>query len=108
MNTDKQKDTQVYGGRTAIASDNSLWSINTKSQVPSWNLLMPSGSSDAPSERQRFASVMIRSSLVLYGGQGSGNTPLSDILVVDLCKTGESNHFLSQNSANHHILNEHS
>jgi hypothetical protein len=62
--------------------------IDTQLRLAVWNLLLPSGSPDAPSERQRFATVMIRNSLVLYGGQSGGSVPLDDVFLVDLCKTG--------------------
>jgi hypothetical protein len=79
---------QVFGGRTAVARDNSLWSINIDQPVMTWNRLIQSGTSSAPPERQSFATLMIRSSLLLYGGQGIGNVPLSSVILIDVCKTG--------------------
>jgi hypothetical protein len=79
---------QVFGGRTAVARDNSLWSVSTEQPALTWNRLIESGSSTAPPERQSFATLIIRSSLLIYGGQGIGNVPLSSIILLDLCKTG--------------------
>jgi hypothetical protein len=79
---------QVFGGRTAVSRDNSLWKINVNDEYPSWTMLIQPGAPTAPQARQGFASTMFQNVLVYYGGQGNGGSPLSEVLMLDTCQTG--------------------